>query len=74
MYEGTRPAAEKIVSGEKATNSDGWREDIELNDAVAATTEQTFLFGDNLETSAWEWSRFLNFSPADDHSPLDNGS
>lgn len=60
---------------EQAINSDELRKNIDADGSwVLATSEQAVLFEDNMETSAWEWSRFLNFSPAGHQSSPDNES
>lgn len=40
------------------------------DDTILATSVQGFDLDDSMETSAWEWSKFVDFSPANDqYSP-----
>jgi hypothetical protein len=59
----------------EATGNEDLREKIGANDGtIPATSVQCFDFDDSMDISAWEWNRFLDFSPVDDQYPPDNES
>jgi hypothetical protein len=65
-------AADVTVSRTEAVgNDDLWEKDGAADNTALATTEQASLFGDNMETNAWEWSMYLELSPVNDQSPPD---
>jgi len=65
-------AADMNVSRtEPAGNDDLWEDAGAAGKTALATTEQASLFGDNMETTAWEWSMYLELSPVNDQSPPD---
>jgi hypothetical protein len=65
-------AADVNVSRTEAVgNDDLWEKDGAADNTALATTEQASLFGDNMETNAWEWSMYLELSPVNDQSPPD---
>jgi hypothetical protein len=70
--EGEIAAADMNVSRTEAvSNNDLWEKNGAADNRALATTEQASLFGDNMETNAWEWSMYLEFSPVNDQSPPD---
>jgi hypothetical protein len=57
------------------TSNDNLRKNIDTgNGTTLATSGQCFDFDDSMDTSAWEWNRFLDFSPLDGQCPPDNES
>jgi hypothetical protein len=63
-----------IMRTEAASNDDLWEENDATDDTALATIVQASLFGDNMETNAWDWSMYLDLSPMNDQSPPDNVS
>lgn len=58
-----------------AASNNVLQDDIDAHDGmVPANSEQGFDFDDNMDTNAWEWSRLLNLSPAEDAFPPGNES
>jgi hypothetical protein len=60
-----------VLRTEAVGNNDLWEKDGAADNTALATTEQASLFGDNMETNAWEWSMYLELSPVNDQSPPD---
>jgi hypothetical protein len=67
----TAAADVNISRTEAVGNHDLWEKDGAADNTALATTEQASLFGDNMETNAWEWSMYLELSPVNDQSPPD---
>jgi hypothetical protein len=64
-------AGVNVSRTEAVGNNDLWEKDGATDNTTLATTEQASLFGDNMETNAWEWSMYLELSPVNDQSPPD---
>jgi hypothetical protein len=70
----TQAADVGIMRTEAASNDDLWEENDATDDTALATIVQASLFGDNMETNAWDWSMYLDLSPVNDQSLPDNVS
>jgi len=69
----TVPNVDSMRTG--STGNENLRKNIDTgNGTTLATVGQCFDFDDSMDTSAWEWNRFLDFSPVDEQCPPDNES